>query len=111
MRQNGKPTKRVLVSLKVAFENPFIKMAEKNIAHHIVTEQRYLVHSTWDLFFLLKESEVENPIYFLIITMLGNSSKNRKSAFLFLYLISLNFLVAFLQEWTEEVWHLTRTSV
>lgn len=33
MRQNGKPTKRVLASLKVAFEDPSSRMAKKNKAH------------------------------------------------------------------------------
>lgn len=33
MRQNGKPSKRVLASLKVAFEDPSSRMAKKNKAH------------------------------------------------------------------------------
>ena len=38
MGQNGAPTKRVLAFLNVAFEDPSIRMATKNGAHHTVTE-------------------------------------------------------------------------
>lgn len=38
MRQNAKATQYLLAFLRVVFEEPSIRMAEKNEAHHIVSE-------------------------------------------------------------------------
>ena len=62
----------------------------KPIIQSLSKDSFYPVHEI--SFFLFKESEMENPTYFLIITMAwggvgGKSSKNRESCFLLLYLI------------------------